>query len=132
MRRARGACRHSRAPRRPDPAGAFDGRGFVVTQAMTSLTGSAGEDFASILRALGYRMEKRPPLPVKPVEAPAAQAAPTEEAAPTEQVAPAEEAAAGEGAVAAPREASEIVAETPAEAAVDAAPDASAEAVPTV
>ena len=47
------------------PAGAFDGRGFVVTQAMTSLTGSAGEDFASILRALGYRMEKRPPLPPK-------------------------------------------------------------------
>lgn len=49
------------------PAGAFDGRSFVVTQAMTSLTGSAGEDFASVLRALGYRMEKRPPLPVKPV-----------------------------------------------------------------
>src|SRR5207244_7467832 len=45
------------------PAGAFDGRGFVVTQAMTSLTGSAGEDFASILRALGYRMERRAPLP---------------------------------------------------------------------
>ena len=42
------------------PTGAFDGRGFVVTQAMTSLAGSAGEDFASILRALGYRMEKRP------------------------------------------------------------------------
>ncbi|MGN8545777.1 helicase-related protein [Bradyrhizobium sp. 13971] len=51
------------------PAGAFDGRGFVVTQAMTSLTGSAGEDFASILRALGYRMDRRPPLPPKPVEA---------------------------------------------------------------
>jgi ATP-dependent RNA helicase SUPV3L1/SUV3 len=47
------------------PAGAFDGRGFVVTQAMTSLTGSAGEDFASILRALGYRMEHRP-APPKP------------------------------------------------------------------
>jgi ATP-dependent RNA helicase SUPV3L1/SUV3 len=45
------------------PPGAFDGRGFVVTQAMTSLTGSAGEDFASILRALGYRMERRPPPP---------------------------------------------------------------------
>ncbi|WP_413776411.1 helicase-related protein [Rhodopseudomonas sp. P2A-2r] len=60
------------------PAGAFDGRGFVVTQAMTSLTGSAGEDFASILRALGYRMEKKPPLPPaapKPVvEAVAAEA----------------------------------------------------------
>lgn len=51
------------------PAGAFDGRSFVVTQAMTSLTGSAGEDFASVLRALGYRMEKRPPLPLKPVAA---------------------------------------------------------------
>lgn len=51
------------------PAGAFDGRSFVVTQAMTSLTGSAGEDFASVLRALGYRMEKRPPLPPKPVMA---------------------------------------------------------------
>ena len=55
------------------PPGAFDGRGFVVTQAMTSLTGSAGEDFASILRALGYRMERRPPPPPKPmpVETPA-------------------------------------------------------------
>ncbi|MDU6376269.1 MAG: helicase, partial [Bradyrhizobium sp.] len=53
------------------PAGAFDGRSFVVTQAMTSLTGSAGEDFASILRALGYRMEKRPPLSPKVVEQPA-------------------------------------------------------------
>jgi ATP-dependent RNA helicase SUPV3L1/SUV3 len=57
------------------PPGAFDGRGFVVTQAMTSLTGSAGEDFASVLRALGYRMEKRAPLPPKPVvvEAPASE-----------------------------------------------------------
>ncbi|WLB53796.1 helicase-related protein [Bradyrhizobium japonicum] len=67
------------------PAGAFDGRSFVVTQAMTSLTGSAGEDFASVLRALGYRMEKRAPLPPKPAaavaETPAAEAsaeAPTE------------------------------------------------------
>ncbi len=62
------------------PAGAFDGRGFVVTQAMTSLTGSAGEDFASILRALGYRMERRAPPPPKPaaVEAVAAEAAPAE------------------------------------------------------
>jgi ATP-dependent RNA helicase SUPV3L1/SUV3 len=65
------------------PPGAFDGRGFVVTQAMTSLTGSAGEDFASILRALGYRMEKKPALPPKPVvvEAPAAEAAAAETAA---------------------------------------------------
>jgi ATP-dependent RNA helicase SUPV3L1/SUV3 len=64
------------------PAGAFDGRSFVVTQAMTSLTGSAGEDFASILRALGYRMDRRPPLAPKPavVEPPAAEAAAAETA----------------------------------------------------
>jgi ATP-dependent RNA helicase SUPV3L1/SUV3 len=62
------------------PAGAFDGRSFVVTQAMTSLTGSAGEDFASILRALGYRMEKRLPLPPAPVPV-AVEAAPAEAAA---------------------------------------------------
>jgi ATP-dependent RNA helicase SUPV3L1/SUV3 len=66
------------------PAGAFDGRSFVVTQAMTSLTGSAGEDFASVLRALGYRMEKRPPLPAKPV-APFAEASSAE--APVETLA---------------------------------------------
>jgi ATP-dependent RNA helicase SUPV3L1/SUV3 len=67
------------------PAGAFDGRGFIVTQAMTSLTGSAGEDFASVLRALGYRMEKRPALPPKPVvaETVAAKTPPVEGAAET-------------------------------------------------
>jgi ATP-dependent RNA helicase SUPV3L1/SUV3 len=72
------------------PAGAFDGRGFVVTQAMTSLTGSAGEDFASILRALGYRMERRPALPPKPAvvetvaaEPGAAESSPAESAAET-------------------------------------------------
>src|ERR1700749_2738499 len=94
------------------PAGAFDGRSFVGTQAMTSLTGSAGEDFASILRALGYRMEKRPPLPPKPAaetqaaEVPAAEK-PAAEAAPTE--------AAGE----APEEASETAADAPVETAAD-------------
>lgn len=69
------------------PAGAFDGRGFVVTQAMTSLTGSAGEDFAAVLRALGYRMEKRPPLPPKPVvaDAPAAEAGPVESTPPSDE-----------------------------------------------
>jgi ATP-dependent RNA helicase SUPV3L1/SUV3 len=35
---------------------------------MTSLTGASGEDFASILRSLGYRMEKRP-KPAEPVVA---------------------------------------------------------------
>jgi ATP-dependent RNA helicase SUPV3L1/SUV3 len=81
------------------PTGAFDGRGFVVTQAMTSLTGSAGEDFASILRALGYRMDKRPPLPPKPapvevVETVAAETPPVEASAEATSEAPAEEVAA--------------------------------------
>ncbi len=48
----------------PKPDGVFDGRGFLVTGAMTSLTGASGEDFASILRSLGYRMDRRP----KPAE----------------------------------------------------------------
>jgi ATP-dependent RNA helicase SUPV3L1/SUV3 len=90
------------------PAGAFDGRGFVVTQAMTSLTGSAGEDFASILRALGYRMDRRPPLPPKPVVDTPAEAAPAEAAAD----APAETAS-----------------DTPAETATDAPVEAAAEVV---
>jgi ATP-dependent RNA helicase SUPV3L1/SUV3 len=48
------------------PAAAFPGGGFTVVNGMTSLIGAAGEDFASILRSLGYRMERRP----KPVVAP--------------------------------------------------------------
>jgi ATP-dependent RNA helicase SUPV3L1/SUV3 len=62
------------------PAGSADGRGFTVTVAMTSLVGCAGEDFANILRALGYRMERRPtPLPeAKPEIAPAATPLPDE------------------------------------------------------
>jgi ATP-dependent RNA helicase SUPV3L1/SUV3 len=50
------------------PDGFFDGRSFLVSGAMTSLTGASGEDFASVLRSLGYRMDRKP----KPVEAPAA------------------------------------------------------------
>jgi len=42
------------------PPGAADGEGFVVTVAMTSLTGCAGESFASILKSLGYGSAKRP------------------------------------------------------------------------
>jgi ATP-dependent RNA helicase SUPV3L1/SUV3 len=49
------------------PAGAFLGDGFTVTGAMTSLAGCAGEDFAAVLKGLGYRMEKRPPMKDVPV-----------------------------------------------------------------
>ena len=71
----------------PKPDGVFDGRGFLVTGAMTSLTGASGEDFASILRSLGYRLDRRPkpaePAEVEPVEpvAPPPAAAPASEAA---------------------------------------------------
>jgi ATP-dependent RNA helicase SUPV3L1/SUV3 len=63
------------------PAGAFDGRGFTVTVAMTSLAGCSGEDFASILKSLGYRLDRRPPLQeqVKSEQTPA-QETPTTEA----------------------------------------------------
>jgi ATP-dependent RNA helicase SUPV3L1/SUV3 len=49
------------------PPGAIAGGGFSVVNTMTSLTGASGEDFASILRSLGYRMERRP-KPVEPLE----------------------------------------------------------------
>jgi ATP-dependent RNA helicase SUPV3L1/SUV3 len=42
---------------------------------MTSLTGASGEEFASILRALGYRMERRPKPPEESREKPATSAA---------------------------------------------------------
>ena len=71
----------------PKPDGVFDGRGFTVTGAMTSLTGASGEDFASILRSLGYRMDRRP----KPAEPKPAEAAPAaERAVPATEAAPAE------------------------------------------
>jgi ATP-dependent RNA helicase SUPV3L1/SUV3 len=71
------------------PRGAAAGGGFTVVNTMTSLTGASGEDFASILRSLGYRMERRPKPPELPPELPpglppqppvTAAAAPTEDA----------------------------------------------------
>src|SRR5262249_42528864 len=48
------------------PPGATAGFGFTVTGDMTSLAGCSGEDFASVLRSLGYRMERRPKLTEPP------------------------------------------------------------------
>jgi ATP-dependent RNA helicase SUPV3L1/SUV3 len=90
----------------PKPDGVFDGRCFVVTGAMTSLTGASGEDFASILRSLGYRMDRKPKPPeAAPTasadatgDAAASNATPAStESAPTEIAAP-------DGALAAPAE----------------------------
>jgi ATP-dependent RNA helicase SUPV3L1/SUV3 len=61
----------------PKPPGAVIGGGFTVVGSMTSLTGASGEDFASILRSLGYRMDRRP----KPPEPPQAAAATVPESA---------------------------------------------------
>jgi ATP-dependent RNA helicase SUPV3L1/SUV3 len=60
------------------PRGAFPGGGFTVVNTMTSLTGASGEDFASILRSLGYRMERRP-KPLDPPSEPPVTPAPTGE-----------------------------------------------------
>src|SRR4051812_16803109 len=105
----------------PKPPGAVEGGGFAVTVNMTSLTGSSGEDFASVLRSLGYRIERKP-KPVEAAPAPAettatqaaaeapstespvevtpteAATAPVAEAAPDATAAPAEPAAAIEAA----------------------------------
>ena len=58
------------------PPGAIAGGGFTVVNTMTSLTGASGEDFSSILRSLGYRLERRP-KPPEEVEPPAGIAAET-------------------------------------------------------
>jgi ATP-dependent RNA helicase SUPV3L1/SUV3 len=84
------------------PAAAFDGSGtFKVVVGMTSLVGCAGEEFAAILRSLGYRMEKRPKPtdpPASPPEIAAPQPAQPSEDAPVSSAEPTE--AAGEMAAA--------------------------------
>lgn len=130
------------------PVGAADGDGFVVTVAMTSLAGCSGENFASILRSLGYVVERRegPPItapllakaatePLAPHSADSASSADAE--APVAAV-PAPEAIDGEGlAIAAASDGSESAAaetappEAPAEIealALEEAPPASAAA----
>jgi ATP-dependent RNA helicase SUPV3L1/SUV3 len=115
------------------PAAATEGFGFLVTPAMTSLAGCSGEDFATVLRALGYRMEKRPKPPEPPVvEAAASPEAPPAEAMPAEALTDVSETALNETVFAEPAQtaqAESIPAETttaeptPAEsAALDGAP----------
>jgi ATP-dependent RNA helicase SUPV3L1/SUV3 len=93
------------------PPGAIAGGGFTVVNGMTSLTGASGEDFASILRSLGYRMERRP----KPAE-------PAQVAASAEQVAAsAEQVAASAEQAAAPAE--QVAAQAETAALADSNPD---------
>ena len=98
------------------PDGAVNGNGFTVTVAMTSLLGCSGDDFASVLRALGYRMQRAPAPP------PAAEAA-TEGSADTPAPYAAEE-----GTIA---EQVDLSAELVAEASSEPAPVAAAEMAPS-
>jgi len=88
------------------PPGAADGEGFVVTTAMTSLCGCAGDDFASILRSLGYVVDRRAgpaitvPLLAAAATAPVAVAVAAVEA--VAEVAPDDPAAAAAGGDSAP------------------------------
>ncbi len=128
------------------PDGAVDGRGFTVTGAMTSLTGASGEDFASILRSLGYRMDRKPKpaeaavTPAAAGEAPVVPEAPSE-AAPSVEAMPAELALSTEGTLVGEAESSLAVVqdaelipqiETPVEPAIEAGPEPAAEAAPAV
>src|SRR6266702_3146268 len=80
------------------PPGAIEGFGFTVTVGMTSLAGCSGEDFASVLRSLGYRMDKRP----RPAEPPPAPVESTPQAAPLVQATPAQAASTDDAVAAAP------------------------------
>jgi ATP-dependent RNA helicase SUPV3L1/SUV3 len=77
------------------PPGAVAGGGFTVVNNMTSLTGASGDDFASILRSLGYRLERRP-TPPEPVadKPPVSVAAAPAEATPEAGIIPADDEAA--------------------------------------
>lgn len=98
----------------PPPTGAADQDGFVVTGAMTSLVGCAGEDFASILRSLGYVSVKRPgpaiTVPLAPPPAATEPAAPVQAAPEAAETDGSTEQAVMEEAVAEP-----VAAELPAE-----------------
>jgi ATP-dependent RNA helicase SUPV3L1/SUV3 len=104
------------------PPGAADGEGFVVTVAMTSLTGCSGEAFSSILKSLGYGATQRPG---PAITAPLIPAAPTEPIAPK----PAEGDATAETAPEAPEAPAEAVEPMATEANAPEAPIA-AEAAP--
>lgn len=77
------------------PDGSAEGGGFTVIPDMMSLVGCSGEEFTGILRALGYKSQKRKVKPVQPAKQPDTdQLAPTKPgpsdtgAAPAEAVAP--------------------------------------------
>ena len=129
------------------PPGAADGEGFVVTVAMTSLTGCSGDAFASILRSLGYVGAQRPgpaitqpiipaaattPVVAAPAIAEGEAPAVSDDAAETsgaDATATAETASEAAPASPAPEPTAEIPAEPAAEPAVETAHEPPAEAI---
>lgn len=68
-------------PEQPEPPeGAAPPGGFMVTAQMMSLLGASGEDFSTVLKSLGYRVERKP-APPKADPAPAETAKPEGDAA---------------------------------------------------
>ncbi|WP_188410754.1 helicase-related protein [Agaricicola taiwanensis] len=113
------------------PAGAAEGDGFTVTVTMTSLVGCAGEDFATILRSLGYRVERKPaPAPVAETAPAASAETGSLDAGPAEATTPDAEPAAEPAADAEAAAAQPEPQEPEAPAAEDVQP-AGTEAVPT-
>jgi len=112
------------------PPGAAEANGFRVTVEMTSLLGTAGDDFASILTSLGYRV-RRTPKPPAPPDVATAEAvenpAPGEAAPVAEEAAAVETATADLGAAAPPADPVPEAAEAAEAAPADAAPTAPAE-----
>jgi ATP-dependent RNA helicase SUPV3L1/SUV3 len=68
------------------PAGATGDGGFRIVPELMSVVGCSGEEFASILKALGFRRERRPLAPAKPVEIETRDAASGTEAVPVDEI----------------------------------------------
>jgi ATP-dependent RNA helicase SUPV3L1/SUV3 len=105
------------------PDGAINGYGFTVTVAMTSLLGCSGEDFASVLTSLGYRVDRRPAPPkAEPAPAAVTEPAPPEAATAEAATVPVEEIAAPAETEAVPASASDAADPAAAEPAAPAEP----------
>jgi ATP-dependent RNA helicase SUPV3L1/SUV3 len=102
----------SRFEGEPRPTGSVEGGGFTVVADMMSLVGCSGDEFAAILRSLGFRMLRRPAVsPAVPVSPPSTEDAPALQSESIEQPSP----ASGPEVVSQPAESSELAATAPAD-----------------
>lgn len=123
------AYRPGTTPGAPPP-GTADNDGFVATVGMTSLVGCSGEDFASILKSLGYVAESRPGPAITVPLLPAAATTPAQPAAATSDAASAEAPEGDEVSAGTDEAAPEASAETAPEPAPEAPPAEAAAADP--